>query len=194
MLPEPEPLAPEQLLAEAKSIYAGLLRVKEVWKWTEAEIALHIRLFNIRIYIRIYILLLYHLFFESPGRIRHLCTTMPWTIWPALVVLWGICWMFIQQLWQNEADEGIGFLVPPEQVGGMWGAGKRRLSSLQLELHLPFAARRNSARLQILRALAGHPLHAPGTSGSPAGHRRDCKCSKFRLLRLPLGAQACVLM
>ena len=22
------------------------------------------------------------------------CLTMPWTIWPALVVLWGVCWMF----------------------------------------------------------------------------------------------------
>ncbi|KAH6855897.1 hypothetical protein B0I37DRAFT_366063 [Chaetomium sp. MPI-CAGE-AT-0009] len=35
--------------------------------------------------------------FEFPGGLRHLCTTMPWTIWPALVVLWGVCWMFIQQ-------------------------------------------------------------------------------------------------
>lgn len=31
---------------------------------------------------------------EFPGRIRPPCTTMPWTIWPALVVLWGVCWMF----------------------------------------------------------------------------------------------------
>ena len=29
-----------------------------------------------------------------PGTIRPPCTTMPWTIWPALVVLWGVCWMF----------------------------------------------------------------------------------------------------
>jgi hypothetical protein len=29
-----------------------------------------------------------------PGTIRPRCTTMPWTIWPALVVLWGVCWMF----------------------------------------------------------------------------------------------------
>jgi hypothetical protein len=32
--------------------------------------------------------------FEFAGRMRHLCTTMPWTIWTALVVLWGVCWMF----------------------------------------------------------------------------------------------------
>ncbi|CAI6090688.1 unnamed protein product, partial [Clonostachys chloroleuca] len=31
---------------------------------------------------------------EFPHAVRHLCTTMPWTIWPALVVLWGVCWMF----------------------------------------------------------------------------------------------------
>ncbi|KAH6995624.1 hypothetical protein BKA56DRAFT_138277 [Ilyonectria sp. MPI-CAGE-AT-0026] len=31
---------------------------------------------------------------KFPGGRRYLCTTMPWTIWPALVVLWGVCWMF----------------------------------------------------------------------------------------------------
>lgn len=31
---------------------------------------------------------------EFPGGRRYLCTTMPWTIWPALAVLWGVCWMF----------------------------------------------------------------------------------------------------
>ncbi len=31
---------------------------------------------------------------EFPNRLRPPCTTMPWTIWPALVVLWGVCWMF----------------------------------------------------------------------------------------------------
>ncbi|KAK4224508.1 hypothetical protein QBC38DRAFT_15818 [Podospora fimiseda] len=31
---------------------------------------------------------------EFPCNMRHPCTTMPWTIWPALVVLWGVCWMF----------------------------------------------------------------------------------------------------
>ena len=31
---------------------------------------------------------------EFPNNFRHPCTTMPWTIWPALAVLWGVCWMF----------------------------------------------------------------------------------------------------
>jgi hypothetical protein len=38
--------------------------------------------------------IIFCLFNEFPNGIRHLCTTMPWTIWPALVVLWGVCWMF----------------------------------------------------------------------------------------------------
>ncbi|KAL7917493.1 hypothetical protein ACQKWADRAFT_306698 [Trichoderma austrokoningii] len=42
----------------------------------------------------IYALIFFWLFNEFPNGIRHLCTTMPWTIWPSLVVLWGVCWMF----------------------------------------------------------------------------------------------------
>jgi hypothetical protein len=41
-----------------------------------------------------YFLLLFLAFAGFPKSLRHLCTTMPWTIWPALVVLWGVCWMF----------------------------------------------------------------------------------------------------
>jgi hypothetical protein len=33
--------------------------------------------------------------FEFPNNLRHLCTTMPWTIAPALLILWGVCWMFL---------------------------------------------------------------------------------------------------
>lgn len=36
-------------------------------------------------------------------RSRPPCTTMPWTIWPALMVLWGVCWMFYTPL--NSADK-----------------------------------------------------------------------------------------
>lgn len=41
-----------------------------------------------------YLVLFFSFFSEFPNSFRHLCTTMPWTIWPALVVLWGVCWMF----------------------------------------------------------------------------------------------------
>jgi hypothetical protein len=39
-------------------------------------------------------LLLFCKFAEFPNRRRPKCTTMPWDIWPSLVVLWGVCWMF----------------------------------------------------------------------------------------------------
>ncbi|KAK3900317.1 hypothetical protein C8A05DRAFT_17357 [Staphylotrichum tortipilum] len=58
-----------------------------------------------RFQVLIYIFYFYCFFFEFPRGLRHLCTTMPWTIWPALVVLWGVCWMFIQP-WQRQ-DEGV---------------------------------------------------------------------------------------
>lgn len=41
-------------------------------------------------------LLLLSSFSEFPCSFRPPCTTMPWTIWPALVVLWGVCWMFYE--------------------------------------------------------------------------------------------------
>jgi len=43
-------------------------------------------------------------FFEFPSGIPHPCTTMPWTIWPALVVLWGVCWMFRPQQDVTDTD------------------------------------------------------------------------------------------
>jgi len=42
-------------------------------------------------------------FSEFPNSMRPPCTTMPWTIWPALVVLWGVCWMFDTR--PNTTDE-----------------------------------------------------------------------------------------
>ncbi|KAG4262317.1 hypothetical protein FPRO04_12854 [Fusarium proliferatum] len=51
--------------------------------------------------------------FEFPNNIRHTCTTMPWTILPALLVLWGVCWMFIigssesEHEWRNAVDPMI---------------------------------------------------------------------------------------
>ncbi|KAG5791711.1 hypothetical protein H9Q69_009246 [Fusarium xylarioides] len=51
--------------------------------------------------------------FEFPNNMRHTCTTMPWTILPALLVLWGVCWMFIigssqpEHEWGNAVDPMI---------------------------------------------------------------------------------------
>jgi hypothetical protein len=40
-----------------------------------------------------------------PNRRRPPCTTMPWNIWPALVVLWGVCWMFYNSSSTPFADD-----------------------------------------------------------------------------------------
>ncbi|KAG4283414.1 hypothetical protein FPRO06_07793 [Fusarium proliferatum] len=54
--------------------------------------------------------------FEFPNNIRHTCTTMPWTILPALLILWGVCWMFIigssqpENEWGNATDP----IISPE--------------------------------------------------------------------------------
>ncbi|KAH8901689.1 hypothetical protein GQ53DRAFT_8239 [Thozetella sp. PMI_491] len=52
-----------------------------------------------------YALVYLHFFSEFPDGIRHLCTTMPWTIWPALIVLWGVCWMFYPHPATDEFDQ-----------------------------------------------------------------------------------------
>ncbi|KAM0230512.1 hypothetical protein ACHAPO_009277 [Fusarium lateritium] len=58
---------------------------------------------------------LVEIIFEFPNNIRHTCTTMPWTIRPALLVLWGVCWMFIIGAGQpgHEELEAVNPLVSP---------------------------------------------------------------------------------
>lgn len=59
-------------------------------------------------YLNLFALLLSRLFFfEFPNNLRHLCTTMPWSIWPALVVLWGVCWMFYENTDRHIAPQGM---------------------------------------------------------------------------------------
>lgn len=71
--------------------------------------------------------------YEFPRNMRHLCTTMPWTIWPSLLVLWGVCWMFINSPfssheWSNlspsqfldPADSSAPYTsqqIPPNSLG-----------------------------------------------------------------------------
>lgn len=46
-------------------------------------------------------------FSEFPDKLRPPCTTMLWTIWPSLVVLWGVCWMFYDDLGWDLGDYGL---------------------------------------------------------------------------------------
>ena len=68
------PLLPEQIIRER------LLRFLE-----------HLALLLLKI---IQFLLSYIRSAGFMNRRRPKCTTMPWEIWPSLVVLWGVCWMF----------------------------------------------------------------------------------------------------
>lgn len=62
--------------------------------------------------------------FEFPPRHRPPCRTMPWTILPALVVLWGVCWMFYPT--QNPASSATPF------DGGWEDSGTSDLPSVRL--------------------------------------------------------------
>jgi len=42
---------------------------------------------------------------------------MPWNIWPALVVLWGVCWMFYSPLNANGNNvDQFQFTLEEEQA------------------------------------------------------------------------------
>ncbi|KAK0660110.1 hypothetical protein QBC41DRAFT_43713 [Cercophora samala] len=62
---------------------------------------------------------------------RHLCTTMPWTIWPALVVLWGVCWMFI---YPPLSDDPFGHDNYGPQFGAEYLQAFTGLDSNELDL------------------------------------------------------------
>ncbi|KAI8689559.1 C2H2-type domain-containing protein [Fusarium sp. Ph1] len=61
---------------------------------------------------------------EFPGRIRPPCTTMPWIIWPALMVLWGVCWMFYSSpgrttgVTEPQDQSFLDYQLQPEGIGG----------------------------------------------------------------------------
>jgi hypothetical protein len=57
-------------------------------------------------------LLFFCKFSEFPNKRRPACTTMPWNIWPALVVLWGVCWMF----YYPDSPTGVAQLQPLSTV------------------------------------------------------------------------------
>lgn len=64
-----------------------------------------------------FLLMFYFYFAEFPHGMRHLCTTMPWTIWPALVVLWGVCWMFYPNDRIGSVSPTDTISLPPQRQG-----------------------------------------------------------------------------
>jgi hypothetical protein len=59
----------------------------------------------------LYLIIFYIQFSEFSSRLRPPCTTMPWTIWPALVVLWGVCWMFYGENGWGFGDQDDSWLL-----------------------------------------------------------------------------------
>ena len=56
---------------------------------------------------------------EFPNRLRPPCTTMPWNVRPALVVLWGVCWMFYSRPTTPQ----------PGESHPIWGSGLPSINS-----------------------------------------------------------------
>lgn len=58
-----------------------------------------------------------------PGWVRPVSTTWPWTIKPALAVLWGVCWQYFPS---GNFDSDV-------DVGTMASAGRTRVRATRLE-------------------------------------------------------------
>ena len=65
----------------------------QLWKLDLLEKTLHAWVERI-CHLFLQLLLFICRLFEFPNGARPPCRTMPWTIPTALVVLWGVCWMF----------------------------------------------------------------------------------------------------
>jgi hypothetical protein len=87
-----------------------------------------------------YVIMFFFVFSEFPDSIRPPCTTMPWSIWPALVVLWGVCWMFV---------------YPPQQVDVPCAPAAPYSESrdVRLEVSNPFLTRNCEFRLQFSQSM-----------------------------------------
>jgi hypothetical protein len=55
-----------------------------------------------------------------PNRHRPPCSTMPWDILPALVVLWGVCWMFYPSPHKSQSDQYNARPYTPTQIQEGW--------------------------------------------------------------------------
>lgn len=89
----------DDLMHVWQAFYSILLQLQHLLLKLEKKLALWEKI--------LYLFLLYFSFSEFPNRLRPPCTTMPWTIWPALVVLWGVCWMFYEEAIWNWGDQDV---------------------------------------------------------------------------------------
>ena len=88
-----EPLEPREirLYLRSRELENDLINLDILWGLLEEIDRL---MQTVRVYVTLVVKMIFSGFSEFPNSMRPPCTTMPWTIWPALVVLWGVCWMF----------------------------------------------------------------------------------------------------
>lgn len=75
-----------------------------------------------------------------PGSVRPLSTTWPWTIRPALAVLWGVCWQFYASgsFGSTGGDGGLA-------LADAGSAGRVRAARLEWQLDLGWQGPRDGA-------------------------------------------------
>lgn len=126
---------------------------------------------------------------EFPGGIRYLCTTMPWTIWPTLVVLWGVCWMFIvwdgaqDGIWEDELDnwtqsDGLVAFDQEEVIVFPHLTNYEILSAM--DDVFPVAGTASAIPEESSQSSEGAAIHRPTTSGNSqfAGPSGDSRTEK----------------
>jgi len=80
-------------LPDINSTGSGLEYIKSIISKLEAICLIGSALVDVSLRLHVTLILFRNLSI-FPGTIRPRCTTMPWTIWPSLAVLSGVCWMF----------------------------------------------------------------------------------------------------
>ena len=70
-----------------------------------ADIERLIELFFVVMVVMIFCIVAFGMCMEYPNNYRLPCITMPWDIWPALAVLWGVYWMFYSSSATSHTNE-----------------------------------------------------------------------------------------
>lgn len=99
-------------------------------------------------------------FSEFPGGRRLVSTTWPWTIRPALAVLWGVCWMFYGESWEHLSS---GW---PTQASQPSSAQTLSRNASPLDEALPTSMSTSAFEAGMMEAWASEQMQAVGLNPS----------------------------
>ncbi|KAH7007813.1 hypothetical protein B0J12DRAFT_86032 [Macrophomina phaseolina] len=110
-----------------------------------------------------------------PGSVRPLSTTWPWTIRPALAVLWGVCWQFYASgsFGSTGGDGGLA-------LADAGSAGRVRAARLEWQLDLGWQGPRDGAYLAFGREAVATTLaqgHGQEERAEAEGPALDVRCN-----------------